>query len=76
MANRLATATLGGAAAMASAPDSDDVQTLRARVTSKGGATAAAVGSFEANDLRRVVLEAATACRNRSVEMGTEFDQG
>ena len=37
---------------------------------------AAAVGSFEANDLRRVVLEAATACRNRSVEMGTEFDQG
>ena len=76
LANRLATATLGGAAAMASAADADDVQTLRARVTSKGGATAAAVASFEANDIRRVVLEAATACRNRSIEMGTELDQG
>lgn len=76
LANRLATATLGGAAAMSTAPEADDVETLRARVTSKRGATAAAVGSFEANELRRIVLEAATACRDRSIELGNELDQG
>lgn len=74
LANQLAVATLSGAAAMARQSE-DDLETLRAKVTSKGGATAAAVGSFEADDLRRLVLNAASACRNRSIEMGKAFAQ-
>ena len=72
LANRLATATLSGAAAMVGEAE-DDLETLRAKVTSKGGATAAAVAAFEANGLRDTVRKAATACRDRSIEMGEDL---
>jgi len=47
--------------------------TLRERVTSKGGTTAAALAEFEAGDLRELVAKAARAAHRRSVELGDEF---
>ena len=43
---------------------------LRARVTSKGGTTAAAVGAFEAADLSNIVARAVAAAVARSKELG------
>jgi len=52
---------------------SDDPATLRANVTSKGGTTAAALASFEANNFADIIQQALTAARDRAIELADEL---
>jgi len=61
-----------GAARMANESE-QDVQELRARVTSKGGTTAAAISSFEHDDFHHNVSQALHAAYNRSRELADEL---
>ena len=63
---------MAGAAQLA-AQSSEPPATLRERVTSKGGTTAAALAEFEAAGLRELVARATRAAERRSVELGDEF---
>jgi pyrroline-5-carboxylate reductase len=73
-AQELAIQTLFGSGRMAR--DSDgDLARLRAEVTSKGGTTEAAVGSFDAANLRGIVAAALTAATDRSREMAQVFGE-
>ena len=74
-AAQLAAHTLHGAGRMAVLPAAD-LATLRAEVTSKGGTTAAALASFEADDLADVVQRAMSAAARRSEELGDQFGTG
>ena len=65
----LVTGSLVGAGAMLEQPGADPVA-LRANVTSPGGATAAAIRSFEESGLRAAVYRAAQACADRSRALG------
>jgi pyrroline-5-carboxylate reductase len=67
-AKELAAATLYGAGLMAQTGDAD-LETLRHAVTSAGGTTAAALGAFEAADLRGSVRAALAAAVRRSHEL-------
>lgn len=69
----LATETFLGAAKLAAQSD-DPVSTLRERVTSRGGTTAAAVASLEASGVAAAIVAAAEAARARSEELGKAFD--
>ena len=71
-ARALAQGTVAGAAQLA-AQSSEPPATLRERVTSKGGTTAAALAEFEAAGLRELVARATRAAERRSVELGDEF---
>ncbi len=71
IASLLARQTALGAARMALEGD-DDLATLRAKVTSKGGTTAAAIASFEASHLNDIVQQALTAARDRAIELADE----
>lgn len=71
-ATTLAQQTALGAARMALESDVDLVE-LRRRVTSPGGTTQAAVESFEAAGLRRVVKDAMQAAADRAAEMAKEM---
>lgn len=71
-AAELAAHTLHGAGRMAVMPGAD-LARLRAEVTSRGGTTAAAIASFEANDLARLVEAAVVAAAERSQELGAQF---
>jgi pyrroline-5-carboxylate reductase len=73
-AARLAAHTLHGAGRMAVMPGAD-LATLRAEVTSKGGTTAAALASFEANGLADLVEAAVVAAATRSQELGDVYGQ-
>lgn len=68
-ATRLATQTLYGAALLLN-QSGESAATLRERVTSKGGTTAAALGVFIERDLDGTVLAAMQAAANRSQELG------
>ena len=70
-ARDLAIETAFGAASMLRAGEASPAE-LRRRVTSKGGTTAAAIASFDAAGLDRIVLEAMRAARDRAVELGDE----
>jgi len=61
-----------GAARMADESELD-VEQLRARVTSKGGTTAAAIASFEHDDFYNNVNKALQAAYNRSRELADEL---
>ncbi|HJP99379.1 MAG TPA: pyrroline-5-carboxylate reductase [Rhodanobacteraceae bacterium] len=50
--------------------------TLRQRVTSPHGTTAAALDVFESGDLRSLVAQALDAARRRGAEMSAELDRG
>ncbi|HEU0197756.1 MAG TPA: pyrroline-5-carboxylate reductase [Nevskiaceae bacterium] len=65
----LARQTLIGAGQLVAA-ESTPLAELRARVTSKGGTTAAALEDFARHDFRGAVADAMTAARNRSRELG------
>lgn len=65
----LARQTAFGAGTMLTQSDIDAAE-LRRRVTSPGGTTAAALDSFQANDLERVVEEAVQAAVRRGQELG------
>ena len=71
-AGLLAKQTALGAARMALEGE-DDPATLRAKVTSKGGTTAAAIASFEANDFAQIIQQALNAARDRAIELADEL---
>ena len=71
-ANRLTLQTALGAARMAN-ESGLAAEELRARVTSKGGTTAAAIASFEHNDFHIHVSSALQAAYNRSRELADEL---
>ena len=68
-AYQLAVATFTGAGALAQA-SSETPETLRERVTSKGGTTYAAITSMEASGVKQRFIEAMHAARNRAQELG------
>jgi pyrroline-5-carboxylate reductase len=69
---QLAIATFGGASALAAASD-EPPQTLRERVTSKGGTTHAAITAMQASGIKAQFMEAMQAARRRAAELGDEF---
>jgi len=73
-ARKLALATLNGSTQLASlSPESP--ATLRERVTSKGGTTAAALEVFEQRGFRDLVHEAMRAAYNRASQLCKEFSK-
>ena len=64
--------TVLGAAKLA-AGSSEDVGTLRERVTSKGGTTAAALQSMAADKVKAAIMRAVNAANHRSRELGAEL---
>lgn len=68
----LAIATFRGAAELAARSD-DSLATLRARVTSKGGTTAAALARMQADRLDDCIVAAVRAARIRATELGDEL---
>ena len=74
-AYRLAVATFIGAGELAKAsPESPE--TLRQRVTSKGGTTYAALSAMEASGIKPAFIAAMQAAHARAREMGQEFGAG
>lgn len=71
-ARALAVQTFVGAAQLA-ADSQEPLPTLRSRVTSKGGTTAAAVAWLDANAVEAKVVEAVHAAHRRARELGDEF---
>jgi pyrroline-5-carboxylate reductase len=71
-ARRLASQTFAGAIQLA-AESSDDVATLRARVTSKGGTTERAISTLDALGVAPAIVRAVHAAAERSREMGDEL---
>jgi len=73
-ARTLALATVDGATRLAASSD-DDLVTLRERVTSKGGTTAAALDVFRQKDFDQIVRQAMQAARTRAAQLADEFSQ-
>ncbi|MGM0563051.1 MAG: pyrroline-5-carboxylate reductase [Pseudomonadota bacterium] len=71
-AEQLTRQTALGAARMV-CDSGDDAATLRKKVTSKGGTTAAALAAFEAADLNGTVEVAMTAARDRASELAEQL---
>ncbi len=71
---RLAIETLLGASHLA-AESGEPPETLRARVTSKGGTTAAAIAVMDADQIKARIVAALRAAQRRAAEMGDEFDK-
>jgi len=69
---RLALATFKGATALARASD-EAPETLRSRVTSKGGTTYAAITAMEAAGVKPAIVQALRAAQQRARELGDEF---
>jgi len=61
-----------GASALAQASE-EPPEVLRARVTSKGGTTYAALMSLEQDGVKQQFMRAMQAARQRAVELGDEF---
>lgn len=74
-AYRLAIATFIGAGALAKASP-EPPETLRQRVTSKGGTTYAALSAMEASGIKPAFIAAMQAAQARAREMGQEFGAG
>ncbi len=68
VAKKLVYETVSGAAKLALSSDVGPSE-LRARVTSKGGTTAAAIGVLDTWKVNAAIVEAVTAARNRSHEL-------
>ncbi|MDB2654151.1 pyrroline-5-carboxylate reductase [Luminiphilus sp.] len=71
-AHQLSVQTAMGAAKLAQASD-DGLAKLRENVTSPGGTTEQAIESFEASELRAIVMSATRAAKKRSIELSEEF---
>jgi pyrroline-5-carboxylate reductase len=71
-ARELAIQTFVGASQLA-AQSSDPVATLRERVTSKGGTTAAALASLQTDGVHDAIVRALHAAHRRAIELGDEF---
>lgn len=72
LAQRLAMGTFAGATALAQQAN-EPLQTMRARVTSKGGTTYAALTSMEASQIKESFTKAMHAAHKRAEELGVEF---
>jgi pyrroline-5-carboxylate reductase len=72
MARRLAVETFAGSAALA-AGSGDAPETLRARVTSRGGTTERALAAMETDRVREAIVRAVRAAAERSRELGDEL---
>ena len=73
-AKHLALATFAGAAKLA-ADSPDDFATLRTKVTSKGGTTAAALAVMMERQVKDAIMAAAAAASARGREMGEQLGQ-
>ena len=71
-AKRLSLDTFAGAVKLAK-HGTEDAQTLRQRVTSKGGTTERAISSMEEAQLQRHIISAIRAAQERSRELGDEL---
>jgi pyrroline-5-carboxylate reductase len=71
-ARELAIGTFVGASALAQASD-ESPQTLRERVTSKGGTTSAALTAMTNSGVKQQFKQAMQAARERAAELGDEF---
>jgi pyrroline-5-carboxylate reductase len=71
-ARQLALATFTGASRLA-AQSTEDVATLRARVTSKGGTTERALALMQTDNLKVAIVRAVKAAADRSRELGDEL---
>jgi pyrroline-5-carboxylate reductase len=71
-AYRLAVATFMGAGELAHR-SAETPEVLRARVTSKGGTTFAALSSMERDDIKGQFVRAMHAAGQRAKELGEEF---
>ncbi len=71
-ARALAVSTFTGAAQLAAQSD-EPLATLRERVTSKGGTTAAALASFDADAIGEAIVRGALAAQHRAQELGVEM---
>jgi pyrroline-5-carboxylate reductase len=71
-AHQLSVQTALGAAKLAQTSD-DALAKLRENVTSPGGTTEQAIKSFEAAELRAIVMSATRAAKKRSIELSQEF---
>ena len=71
----LALATFDGAAELARR-STEPPETLRAQVTSKGGATHEALSSLEADGVKPAFVKALKAAQQRAHELGDEFGAG
>ncbi len=69
---QLAIATVGGANSLAR-DSADAPEQLRARVTSKGGTTFAAISSLEVDGVKASFVRALKAAQQRARELGDEF---
>jgi len=67
-AQQLTLQTALGAARMAVESD-DDAAILRAKVTSKGGTTEQAINTFEAKQLRDIVMQSMQAANDKAIEL-------
>ena len=74
-ARQLAISTFTGASKLA-AQSTDDIATLRARVTSKGGTTERALASMESDQIKSAIVRAVKAAADRSRELGDELGRG
>jgi len=71
-AHKLAVGTFVGSSALARASD-EPPEILRARVTSKGGTTYAALTSMEQDHVKLLFIRAMHAAKQRARELGDEF---
>ena len=71
-AHTLAVETFTGASALARA-SSEAPEVLRARVTSQGGTTHAALSAMEQDKVKNLFIRAMHAARQRATELGDEF---
>ena len=68
----LAIATFSGASELAHRSD-EPLETLRQRVTSKGGTTYAALTAMESDNIKQHFMQAIQAAEKRAKELGDEF---
>lgn len=74
-ARELALGTFEGAVRLAR-DSHDDVPTLRANVTSKGGTTERAIARFEQEGIKAKIRAGVEDCRARSIELGQQLSEG
>jgi pyrroline-5-carboxylate reductase len=74
VARQLARETFAGAVKLA-AGSTEDAAVLRARVTSRGGTTAAALASMDADGINKAIIRAVKSAEVRSRELGDELGQ-
>ena len=71
-AKQLVLGTFAGAVALAG-ESTEEIATLRERVTSKGGTTAAALAQFSEHGLDQAIHAGVIACKNRAEELAKEL---